>query len=80
METIVAIELLASAQGIDFRRQAMGDVQLGRGTAVAYNLLREHVPFLTQDTVLAPIMEKIRVLVADGVLKNAVERELGIGD
>ncbi|MEM7335692.1 MAG: histidine ammonia-lyase [Chloroflexota bacterium] len=78
VETIVAIELLSAAQGIDFRRRAMGDVQLGRGTAVAYNLLREHVPFIAQDTVLAPIMEKIRVLVADGVLKNAVERELGI--
>ena len=46
---------------------------MGKGTAVAYKLLREHVPFLDKDTVLSPIMEKIRVLVADGVLKTAVE-------
>jgi len=42
VETIVAIELLAAAQGIDFRLREMGVERLGEGTSVAYNLIREH--------------------------------------
>lgn len=73
-ETIVAIELLSAAQGIDLRRKRMGAAtQLGQGTAVAYDLIRQHVPFLETDTVMAPLMESVRQLVADGRLKEAVE-------
>ena len=77
VEMIVAIELLAAAQGIDFRRQQVGAVRLGQGTAVAYDLVRQQVPFLTEDTVLAPHMEAVRRLVAEGVIKRAVEDVLG---
>ncbi len=76
VETIVAIELLAAAQGIDFRRREMGVDRLGEGTAVAYDLIRECVPFLQEDTVLAAHIEQIRQLVADGTIKTAVERHL----
>lgn len=78
VETIVGIELLAAAQGIDFRRRQVGNVALGQGTAVAYHLLRERIPFLDHDTVLAPILEETRQLVANGVLKTAVEEALGM--
>lgn len=74
VETIVAIELLGAAQGIEFRRQEMGEEKtLGRGTAVAYQLIREKVPFLADDTTLAPLIEQVRQLVADGTIKRAVE-------
>lgn len=77
VETIVAIELLCAAQGVDFRRQAMGaQTKMGRGTAVAYDLLRQHIPFLDHDTVLAPHIEAARQLVADGTIKEAVEAVL----
>ena len=77
VETIVAIELMAAAQGIDFRREVMGkDKKLGRGTAVAYDLLRQHIPMLTEDTIMYPIMEKVRQLVASGEIKDAVEAVL----
>lgn len=77
-ETIVAIELLGAAQGIDLRRQMMGpDKQCGRGTAVAYQLIREKVPFIEEDTSLTPHIEQIRQLVADGTIKRAIEAELG---
>lgn len=75
VETIVAIELLLAAQGIDLRRQEMGDdVSLGMGTAVAYDLIRQHVPFLGQDTPLSPLIEQVRQLVAGGIIKEAVEQ------
>ncbi|MCP4361855.1 MAG: histidine ammonia-lyase [Chloroflexi bacterium] len=74
VETIVAIECFAAAQGVDFRRQVMGeDKKLGRGTAVAYNLIRSQLPFLKDDTPLAPLIEQSRLLVADGTIKRAVE-------
>ncbi len=73
-ETIVAIELLCAAQGIDFRRRALGPTTpLGHGTQIAYNLIRERIPFLNQDVVLSPLIEQARQLVADGIIKVAVE-------
>jgi histidine ammonia-lyase len=83
VEMIVAIELLAAAQGIDFRRQILAEgvradrpPSLGRGTAVAYRLIRERVPFLEQDVALAPFMDEVRQLVAAGTIKEEVEEAL----
>jgi histidine ammonia-lyase len=78
-ETVVAIELLAAAQGVDFRRRVLGSgAQLGRGTAVAYELIRRQVPFLDHDAVLSPLIETARQLVASGTIKEAVEAELAV--
>jgi histidine ammonia-lyase len=76
VETILAIELLAAAQGVDFRREIMPTARLGRGTAIAYALIRERVPFLSQDAVMYPHIEQIRRLVADGALRHAIEATL----
>ncbi|NLF66724.1 MAG: histidine ammonia-lyase [Chloroflexi bacterium] len=78
VETIVAIELLCAAQGIDFRRRLGGlpEARQGAGTAVAYDLIREQVPFIEEDVVLAPHIEAVRQLVASGTIKEAVEARL----
>ncbi len=75
VESIVAVELLAAAQGVDFRAREMGLAprDLGAGTGVAYRLIREQVPFLEGDVHLAPLMEAERRLVAAGAIKEAVE-------
>ena len=74
VESIVAIELLAAAQGVDFRRRQMGtSPKLGAGTAIAHKLIRAKVPFLNTDVHLAPLMEEARQLVANGTIKEAVE-------
>jgi histidine ammonia-lyase len=73
VEGILALELFAAAQGIDFRREVLGDgAQLGRGTAPAYRLIRERVPFLSQDAVMYPHVEAIRGLIAGGEIQSAV--------
>ena len=77
VETILAIELLAAAQGIDFRREVLGDVALGRGTAPAYRLIRERVPFLEHDACMAPLIEAARELVRGGELVRAVNQAVG---
>ena len=78
VETIVAIELLCAAQGVDFRRRIMEQPHacLGQGTAVAYDLIRERLPFLERDVTLAPYIEEVRQLVAAGTIKEAVEERL----
>lgn len=69
VERILALELLAAAQGIDFRREVLGpDAQLGRGTRPVYELIRRQVPFLTQDAVMYPYIEAVRSLIASGDL------------
>ena len=75
VETIVAIELFAAAQGIDLRRQDMGQpgAKLGQGSAAAYDLIRQHIPYLEHDTTLAPHIEQVRQLVANGTIKQAIE-------
>ena len=75
VERILAIELLAAAQGIDFRKRVLGpDATLGEGTRHAYALLRELAPFVECDQVLYPLMEAVREAVARGRVVQAVDQ------
>jgi len=77
VEHILALELFAAAQGIDFRRKVLGpQAQLGQGTAPAYALIREQVPFLEHDAVMYPYIESVRELVASGAIVAAANRNL----
>ncbi len=74
VERILGIELLCAAQGIDFRRQQLGEsAKLGRGTAPVYELIRQQVPFIEVDTVLYPHMESVRQQVANGAFCEVVQ-------
>jgi histidine ammonia-lyase len=84
VEHILSIELLAAAQGIDFRRKALGQAaRLGRGTAPVYTLIRQQVPFLERDALMYPYMRAVHRLVreqkivaaADEVVVNSWEME-----
>lgn len=76
-ESILAIELFAAAQGIDFRREMLGEnPRLGRGTAVAYELIRQRVPFLEQDAIMYPYIEAVHELIRSGELVRAVEEAI----
>jgi histidine ammonia-lyase len=77
LETILAIELFAACQGVDFRRQVMPDAVLGQGTDVAYDLIRQQVPFLDHDAVMYPYIEAVRALVTSGTLRQAVAGSVG---
>jgi histidine ammonia-lyase len=77
VEYIIAIELLAAAQGIDFRSQIMGGPrEMGRGTRVAYELIRRRVPFLERDAIMYPYIESLWELVNTGELVEAVDAAL----
>ncbi len=78
VERILGIELMAAAQGIDFRKEVLGaDTRLGRGTQPVYDLIRLRVPFIERDTVLYHYMEAVRGLVSAGEIAQAANRALG---
>jgi histidine ammonia-lyase len=74
VETILAIELMAAAQGIDFRREQLGaGARLGEGTQPVYQLIRQSVPFIENDVIMYPYIEAVRQLVAAGSILRAAE-------
>ena len=65
LEHILALEVFAAAQGIDFRRKKIGaEKNLGKGTRRLYNLIRERVPFIEQDTYMKNYIEAVREIVS----------------
>jgi histidine ammonia-lyase len=80
LERILALELMAAAQGIDFRKQELGpSAQLGKGTREVYQVVRLHVPFLEIDAIMYPYIEAIRCAIADGTLVGSITRALQEG-
>ncbi len=63
---VVGIELLAAAQGIDFRRPLKTSEPLEH----AHAMIREHVAFLAEDRRAAPDIAAAKALVQSGVLKQ----------
>lgn len=59
VNTIVAIELMAAAQAIDFRLQKSPGLNLGNGTIMAMRKVREILPFYDHDDYLQPSMQKM---------------------
>jgi len=77
IELILAIELMAAAQGVDFRKSKLEpSARLGRGTQPAYDLIREHVPFLEKDAIMYPYIEAVRNLIANNQLVVAVNQKV----
>ena len=70
---VLAIELLAAAQGIDFLKP----LKPGIGTGAAHEYIRRRVPHLENDRVPAPDIRAIYGIIADGSLVSAVEQAAG---
>jgi len=67
--TIVAIELLASIQGLDFHRPLKSSPVL----QAVRNLVREHVPTLDEDREITPDINSVRALIQDGEFDQFIE-------
>jgi histidine ammonia-lyase len=79
VEHILAIELLAASQGVDFRRQEQGrNAKLGAGTEPVYRLVRAQAPFIEADTVLYPYINAIKALIVSGQIDRAVAEGIGL--
>jgi histidine ammonia-lyase len=61
-EAVIAIELMCAAQALEFLKP----LRPGRGVAEAYRRVRERVPALLDDRVLAPDIAELTALVREG--------------
>lgn len=78
VERILAIELMAAAQGIDFRREKLDEnAKLGKGTQPVYDLIRQHVPFIERDTILYKYMAKVHELLLSGAVDRVSRAAIG---
>lgn len=69
LESVLALELLAAAQGLEFLRP----LRPGAGVEAAYEMIREQVPPLGRDRVLAPDIEKLEAMVRAGDFARILE-------
>ena len=70
---MIAIELLAACQGLDF----LAPLRAGRGVEAARRAVRGLVPFMEQDRFLAPDLAAMEDLIRSGALRAAVQAETG---
>ena len=61
-EKIAALELITAAEALEYRKP----LQPGRGVKQAYDLVRKHVPRLTQDRAMSGDIELVAKLIRDG--------------
>ncbi len=73
VRTVLAIEMMSAAQAFEFHEGR----RPGKGTAIAYDLIRQKVSKLQDDRVLYPDIEAIRAMVEDCAILDAVEAEVG---
>ena len=69
---ILGIELMAAAQGLDFR-----EFEPGRGTRAAHTEIRRHVDFLDKDRPLYSDHNAMKAAVENLEILNAVESKIG---
>jgi len=69
---VIAMEILTSVQAIDLR----GKKKLGLGTEAAYNIVREHTPFIDKDRIMYKDINICEDLIKDNLLVEAVEEAL----
>jgi histidine ammonia-lyase len=72
-EQVAAIELLCAAQGLDL----FTNLKPGDGTMAAYRTIRDNVPFLERDRLLAGDIATVRDLIHHGDILSAVEKQVG---
>jgi histidine ammonia-lyase len=72
-ENVIAIELLCAAQALDL----FTNLKPGEGTLLAYKVIRDSVPNLETDRILAADIEAVKTLIRSGKILKAVEKKVG---
>ena len=76
VENVVAIELLCAAQAYDLVTEGK-EMHGGRGTRVAYDVIRKHVPYMEKDRDLYKDIATMTEVLRSGEIEEAVERAVG---
>ena len=67
VEHVLAVEMLCAAQAYDLLTEKRR-LEAGAGTRVAYRVIREKIPFLDEDRVLADDIDAVVSLIRTGTL------------
>lgn len=76
---VLATELMAACQAIDFRNETEKR-SLGEGTKAAYDLIRSHISFFSHDKEIEMYKElqKVDALIRDNLIVKAVEEKISL--
>lgn len=74
VKRILATEIMAACQAIDFRENC----SLGKGTFEAYKIVREYIDFIEEDKVMYKELDNCTNLINSRVLLNSVEKLVNI--
>ncbi|MDR3215678.1 MAG: histidine ammonia-lyase [Bacilli bacterium] len=74
LQYVLSMELYAACQGIDIRKVDT----LGKGSKIAYDLVRSKVSYMKNDRVMKPDMLKIDELVTSHLIVDEVEKKIDL--
>lgn len=74
VQRVLATEIMAACQAIDFRE----GYTLGVGTKQAYEVVRENVEFIEKDVVMYVELDKVTKLIQDGSIVEKVEQKVQV--
>jgi len=72
-QAVIAIEMMAAAQALDFRRP----LRASPGVEAAYEVIRKYVRYLDEDRPLYDDINRLKEVVASGEILEAVEKAVG---
>ncbi len=70
---VLAMEMLAACQGIDLNENK----GLGKGTKIAYEIVRKHTDKIVDDVVMYKEINKCEALIKSNIIVENVEKEIG---
>lgn len=73
-ERVIATEIMAACQAIDFRE----GLTLGKGTSIAYKIVRENVDFIDEDKIMYKEIDKISDIIRSEKIIKAIEKDIEI--
>ena len=74
VQRVLATEIMAACQAIDFRE----GYTLGEGTKEAYKVVRENIDFIEKDKVMYIELDKLTDLIKDGSIVKRVEQRVKV--
>jgi len=67
---VIAMELFTACQAVELR----GCAKLGKITKKVYDCIREHVPFIEEDTIMYPFIHQVENLLKEGTLFHCIHK------
>jgi len=68
---VLAMELLAACQGIDLR----GKKELGKGTEIAYNIVRENISTVHEDRIMYKEINKAEEIIKSNIILDEINKK-----